>query len=173
MEAGAKVRIITGRASGKEVFFRGFPKKKGKGLVFRTVTEEGRAGGSECEEGRDTIYILRAGARVHYIIGAGKRGNRMRATGKEDAGRLKTGGGQRGERIRAKGKRLAKGWEKGRGKGRKVTRKEGVKMQSIQTPLLRGGGVARSDGVVGIYKGGELSYTSHFDTSSRNSFSSS
>ena len=65
VEAGAKVRIITGRASGKEVFFRGFPKKKGKGLVFRTVTEEGRAGGSERGEGRDTIYILRAGARVH------------------------------------------------------------------------------------------------------------
>ena len=92
VEAGAKVRIITGRASGKEVFFRGFPKKKGKGLVFRTVTEEGRAGGSERGEGRDTIYILRAGARVHYIIGAGKgeRGcgqakNRMRATRREDA----------------------------------------------------------------------------------------
>ena len=45
----------------------------------------------------------------------------MRATGKEDAGRLKTGCGQRGERMRTRGKGLAKGWEKGRGKEGKVS----------------------------------------------------
>ena len=107
VEAGAKVRIITGRASGKEVFFRGFPKKKGKGLVFRTVTEEGRAGGSE--------YINK--------IWGGKKRNRMRATGKKDAGRLKAGCGQRGKRMWERGKGLAKGREKGWGKEGKVAQK--------------------------------------------------
>ena len=58
----------------------------------------------------------------------------MWATGKEDAGRLKTGGGQRGERMRTRGKASRKGGKRGEERGEKLRGRRASKCKVFKLP---------------------------------------
>lgn len=107
----------------RRFFFEVFRRKKGKGWFSgRLQRRAGRAAQNAGKGGTQYIYCGRGRAYINKIWG-GKKRNRMRATGKKDAGRLKAGCGQRGKRMWERGKGLAKGREKGWGKEGKVAQK--------------------------------------------------